>query len=346
MPFTFRPLRRGSQKRAKTPVCVCLVLTLCPALFAQAGGYLGTTVAGGGAVLGDNGPAISAQLSDPGALALDSAGNLYIADSDNSRIRKVSNGVIATVAGDGTFGFSGDYGPATSAQLYCPTGVVVDSAGNLYIADIFNSRIRKVSNGVITTVAGSGSSFGDDGPATGAQLYRPHGVAVDSAGNLYIADIDNNRIRKVSNGLITTVAGGGSSLGDYGPATSAQLNGPYGVAVDLAGNLYVADASNHRLRKVTNGVITTVAGNGTQGFSGDGGPATSAQLNQPTGAAADASGNLLIADSANKRVRRLVASSASGVGCVYSTDQSAQIFGAAGGSSSVACLRARPVAPG
>src|ERR1019366_9345320 len=203
-----------------------------------------TTVAGNGTSgnIGDNGPATGAQLNYPTGVAVDSAGNLYIADQYNHRIRKVSNGVITTVAGSGTAGFSGDNGPATSAQLYYPAGVAVDAAGNLYIADQYNHRIRKVSNGVITTVAGSGTAgfSGDNGPATSAQLSGPGGVAADSAGNLYIADTSNYRIRKVSNGVITTAAGGGSG-GDNGPATSAQLNYPAGVAVDSAGNLYIAD---------------------------------------------------------------------------------------------------------
>jgi uncharacterized protein (TIGR03437 family) len=261
------------------------------------------TVAGGGNVVSDNGPATSAQLWSPFGVAADSAGNLYIADSYNDRIRKASNGAIGTVAGGGSS--DGDNGPATSAQLLNPTGVAVDPAGNLYIADTFNNRIRKVSNGVITTVAGGGASLGDSGPATSAQLYFPAGVAVDSAGNLYIGDSNNNRIRKVTNGVITTVAGDGTwgYSGDNGPATSAQLSGPYGIAVDSAGNLYIADRMNNRIRKVSNGVITTVAGNGTPGFSGDNGPASNAQLNGPWGVAVDAAGNLYIADSSNYRIR-------------------------------------------
>jgi uncharacterized protein (TIGR03437 family) len=262
---------------------------------------------------GDNGPAASAQLNSPYGVAVDSAGNLYIADYDNDRIRKVSNGVISTVVGSGTVGFSGDNGPATSAQLNTPLGVALDLAGNLYIADTFNDRIRKVSNGTITTVAGNGQRgafSGDNGPATSAQLNGPLGVTVDAAGNLYIADSENNRIRKVSQGIITTVAGNGSlanlfSVGDNGPATSAQLNSPYGVAVDAAGNLYIADSGYSRIRKVSYGIITTVAGNGTMGFSGDNGPATSAQLGMPAGVAVDAAGNLYIADSFNNRIRKV-----------------------------------------
>jgi uncharacterized protein (TIGR03437 family) len=255
---------------------------------------------------GDNGPATGAQLSNPTGVAVDPAGNLYIADTDNNRIRKVSNGVITTVAGNGAYGFSGDNGPATSAQLYYPNAVAVDAAGNLYVADWGNSRVRKVANGVITTVAGNGreSYGGDNGPAASAQLYTPAGVAVDSAGNLYIADWGNSRVRKVANGVITTVAGGGSSLGDNGTATSAQLRFPSGVAVDLAGNLYIADTGNYRVREVSNGVITTVAGNGTAGSSGDNGPATSAQF-EPDGVAVDSSGNFYIVDADNGRIRRV-----------------------------------------
>ena len=270
-----------------------------------------TTVAGNGAsgYSGDNGPATSAQLADPGGVAVDSAGNLYIVDTDNARIREVSNGVITTVAGSGTAGFSGDNGPATSAQLNGPGAVAVDAAGDLYIAEYSGQRIRKVSKGVITTVAGNRTQgfSGDDGPATSAQLNTPSGVAVDPAGNLYIADYGDNRIRKVSNGVITTVAGNGTSgnIGDNGPATGAQLNYPTGVAVDSAGDLYIAEYSGQRIRKVSKGVITTVAGSGTAGFSGDNGPATSAQLYYPSGVAVDAAGNLYIADTWNSRVRKV-----------------------------------------
>jgi uncharacterized protein (TIGR03437 family) len=269
-----------------------------------------TTVAGTGTAdfSGDNGPAISAQLTDPEGVAVDSAGNLYIADTGYSRVRKVTNGVITTVAGGGAT--LGDNGPAASAQLYSPKGVAVDSAGNLYIADTYNQRIRKVSNGVITTVAGTGThgpSSGDNSPATSASLFSPTGVAVDSAGNLYIADTGNSRIRKVSNGIITTVAGNGGYgfNGDNGLATSAQLYNPEGIAVDSAGNLYIADTLDNRIRKVSNGVITTVGGNGTYGFSGDNAPATSSQLSRPTGVAVDSAGNVYVADRDNNRIRVL-----------------------------------------
>jgi uncharacterized protein (TIGR03437 family) len=291
--------------RVFTAAVLSLMASGCA--FGQA--YTIKTFAGSGVsgYTGDNGPAANAQLNYPWAVAVDSAGSLYIADTYNQCIRKVSNGVIVTVAGNGTPGYSGDNGPATSAQLNYPSGVAVDSAGNIYIADYFNQRIRKVSNGVIATVAGVGTwgFSGDNGPAANAQLYGPNGVAVDSAGNVYIADTFNYRVRKISNGVITTVAGGGSVLGDGGPATSALLGLPYAVAVDSAGSLYIADAGANRIRKVSSGAITTVAGNGTIGYSGDGGPATSAQLYDPFGVAVDSTGNLYIADTGNARVREV-----------------------------------------
>ncbi len=282
-----------------------------------------TLVAGTGKAgySGDGGPAVNAQLDSPRGLALDLAGNLYIADYYNQRVRIVfPNGVITTVAGTGVAGYSGDSGPATGAQLNSPQGVAVDSAGNLYIADSGNQRIRRVSaNGTIATAAGTGSAgySGDSGLATSAQLCNPLGVAVDAAGNLYIADTgflfqgtNGNRIRMVStSGIITTVAGNGAwdFSTDGGTATTAALENPYGVAVDSAGNLYIADTFTNRIRKVSAGIITTVAGTSAQGFKGDGGAATSAWLNTPVGVAVDAAGNLYIADSQNNRVRKVKA---------------------------------------
>ncbi len=412
-----------------------------------------TTVAGNGSVgySGDNGLATAAQLTGPSAVAVDSSGNLYIADSGNFVIREVvaATGIITTVAGNGTYGYSGDNGPATSAQLSFPEGVAVDTAGNLYIADSSNGHIRKVtaSTGTITTVAQSYSQFitnprpsgiavdtsgnlyigdtifvfevsatsgaatvigstlaptffnplgvavdllgnvffndapngtiveipvaspdtpavaagksitgysgysGDGGPATGAQLNAPTGVTLDGAGNLYIADAGNNRVRKVAaatdiittlttasgvndivsdaagnlylstnalvtkiaegTGIVTTVAGGGSTEGNGGPATSAMLANAQGLALDTAGNLYIADAGSNQVRKVTadTGIITTVAGasTGQSGYTGDGGAATSALLTQPAGVAVDASGNLFIADTGDFVVREVAA---------------------------------------
>jgi len=288
-----------------------------------------TTVAGGGyySDLGDGGPATSARLDSPGGVAVDSAGNLYIADERHNRVRKVSpGGTIATVAGDGfqdTLGygrFSGDGGPATSASLAWPSGVAVDSAGNLYIADARNNRVRKVSpGGIITTVTGDGRYryFGDGGPATSASVAWPSGIAVDSADNLYIADSSNHRTRKVSAaGTITTVAGDGfkdASIhgrysGDGGPATSASLDSPSGVAMDWAGSLYIADTQNHRIRKVSpGGAIATFAGNGAYKFAGDGQAATLASLSSPKGVAVDLAGNLYTADYWNNRIRKISA---------------------------------------
>ncbi len=258
--------------------------------------------------LGDGGQATSTALGFPSGLAVDLEGNLYIADQSNNSIRKVSaTGIITTVAGTGTPGFSGDGGPATSAQINSPFGVAVDSAGNIYISDSGNNRIRKVSGGVITTVAGNGSGgfSGDNGPATSAQLIGPNAVVVDIHGNLFFGDIGNRRVREVSGGIITTVAGNGTYgfSGDGGPATSAALMSPTGIGVDSAGNVYIADSASNRIRKVSKGVITTLAGNGSSGYSGDAGPAAGAVLQNPRSVAVSADGTIQIAD--NLRVRQI-----------------------------------------
>ncbi len=267
-----------------------------------------TTVAGNGmnAYSGDGCQATNASLA-PWGVAVDTFGNLFIADRGNSRIRKVdSNGIITTVAGNGIAAYSGDGTAATNASLNRPTSVAVDAAGNLFIADAQNNRIRKVgTNGIITTVAGGG--VGDRLAATDATLNGPLGVAVDASGNLFIAG--GNRIRKVSaSGIITTVAGNGSSIysGDGGAGVNAGLAGPFSVAVDLFGNLFIADGNSARIREVdTNGIIRTVAGNGTASYSGDGGAATNATLNEPTGIAVDVFDNLFIADQGNNRIREV-----------------------------------------
>ncbi len=278
-----------------------------------AAGTISTLAGNGSAYSGDGGPATSAQLNGPWGLAVDASGDVYIAATSDNVIRKVAaNGIITTVAGTGTWGYSGDDGPATGAQLYEPEGVAVDAAGDIYIADAFNAVVRKVAaNGIIRTVAGTGTwgYSGDGGPATGAQLSEPEGVAVDAAGNLYIVDTSSVVVRKVAaNGIITTVAGTGANgfSGDGGPAASAQLTWPQGVAMDVSGNLYIADSGNNAIRKVAaDGTITTVAGTGTLGYSGDGGAATSAQLNWPQGVAVDAGGNLYIADTYNQVIRKV-----------------------------------------
>src|SRR5712692_1432479 len=230
--------------------------------------------------------AVNAPLGTLFGVAFDAAGNAYVADDGNDVVMRIAvDGTLTVVAGNGIRGFSGDGGPATSASLNAPFGAAVDTAGNLYFSDGLNQRVRKVSGGIITTLAGNGTFgfSGDGGPAASAELAYPSQVAVDSAGNVYIADSNNSRFRKVSNGIITTVAGNGmfAFSGDGGPAINAALNNPYGISVDAADNLLITDSYNHRVRKVSGGIITTVAGNGNATFSGDGGPATSAGLNRP-----------------------------------------------------------------
>ena len=309
---------------------------------------------------GDGGPALNAQFSLPWGVAVDSTGNIYIADG--AWIRRISpNGGIGTVAGSGTSG-AGDGGQAVNAQLNSAYGVAVDASGNLFIADAGAAVIRRVSsNGIITTVAGNGIQgySGDGGLATNAELYSPVGVALDSSGDLYIADKGNNRIRKISpDGIITTVAGNGGldtqgGSGDGGPATSAQLSVPIGIAVDNAGSLYIAQDGDG-VRKVASGgiistvvsniaangvvpdntgnlylatgllpggrlagsitrvssggIVTTLVGTGNWGYSGDGGPAVTAQLNDPLGVAVDTAGNVYIADVLENRVRKVAPS--------------------------------------
>jgi uncharacterized protein (TIGR03437 family) len=277
-----------------------------------------TTVAGTGVAgySGDNGPAIAAQLSQPQAVAIDASGNLIIADTQNRRIRRVdASGTITTIAGTGVEGYTGDGGPATSAQLHQAVDLAVDSTGNIYFADSTGQRIRKIwTNGIISTVAGNGVQgfSGDGGSATSAMMDFPVAVALDAQNNIYISDANNFRIRMVNaaSGNIATIVGNGVEgfSGDGGPATSATLNFAYGVRVDSTGRIFVADASNNRVRMVANGTISTVAGTGADGFSGDGGLATGAMLSFPWAVAVDASGNVLVSDRVNTRVRKIAMS--------------------------------------
>jgi sugar lactone lactonase YvrE len=320
-----------------------------------AGNGVITTVAGSGTLgsSGDNGPATAARLNFPAGVAVDSGGNIYIADRDNHKIRKVValTGTISTVAGTGTAGFAGDTLSATAAMLNGPTGVAVDGSGNVYFADTNNNRIRKVAGGVITTVAGNGTATfaGDNAAATLASLNGPTGIALDSSLNLYIADTYNFRLRKVtaSNGTIGTVAGNGTPglAGDNGSATLANLCGPSGVAVDANSNISISDTGNQRIRKVVAGVISTIAGSGpvsfsgsgcvTGGFSGDGGAATAAALDNPQGIALDANLNLYIADNHNNRIRKVTASNG-----IISTEAGtgSVTFGGDGGQATNAAL--------
>ena len=262
---------------------------------------------------GDDGKATEAKLKIPAGLTFDKKGNLYIADRNNHRIRKVdTRGIITTVAGNGTAGFSGDGGKATQAQLNLPSGVAVDDKGNIYISDRSNNRVRVVDNkGTITTFAGNGGDrySGDSGPATKAQLSKPFGLALDKKGNLYIADRENNRVRKVNpQGIITTVAGDGGFffMGDNGPSYRASIAGPTGVVVDKNGILYIADRNNNRIRSVdTQGMIRTVAGTGQQDYNGDSEMARDTNLYLPFGVALDQDGKLLIIDRSHYRIRRI-----------------------------------------
>jgi sugar lactone lactonase YvrE len=275
-----------------------------------------TTVVGNGVAgfSGDNGPALNAELNLPQGLVVDLVGNLYIADSFNGRVRRVDRitGRIRTVAGNGDPGFDGDGGPATAAQLGSPVALALDLAGNLYICQT-GGRIRRVSalTGIITTVAGGGTQTGENIPATQAQLTGPHGVAVDTNGDLYIADSNASRVRRVDHdsGRIVTVAGTGSlgDSGDGGPAVQATLDVPASLAFDSSGNLYIGEIFGSRVRRIDRrtGVITTFAGTGSAGFSGDGGPATQAQFSALVALAFDPLGNLYIADSSNERIRRV-----------------------------------------
>ena len=278
------------------------------------------TVAGTGSAgySGDGGLAVNAQLNNPEGVAVDSSGNIYIADSANHRVRVVtSTGSISTIAGTGTFGFTGD-GSAVNVELNHPTGLVLDASGNLYISDSSNQRVRKLAtNGVITTVAGNGIAgySGDGGAGISAMLRFPIGLAIDGAtGSLFVADAGNQVVRKLTTGgIITTAAGNGqgagtdtgSFSGDNGSATLAGLNTPEGVAVDAAGGLYIADSANNRIRRVSGGVISTIAGSGLDGFSGDGGSATQAQMTFPGAIALTSSGSLLVSDVLNNRIRQI-----------------------------------------
>jgi large repetitive protein len=291
--------------------------------FAGNGNYLDPVV--------DNIPALNAELYSPTSVAKDGAGNLYIADSQHNRIRVVSaaTGQISTIAGTGTANYTGDNAAAASATLNMPSGIALDGAGNLFIADTGNNAVRRVDavTRIITTVAGNGSGLpgyaGDGALATSATvlLNAPQGVTVDPAGNLYLADTNNQVIRKVaaSSGDISTVAGKyngpfGAGVGGYNGdgvlATSATLNQPYAVILDAVGDLLIADAANNRIRAVnaTTQIISTVAGDGTAGASGDNGPATQAELNAPTGIALDPAGNLYIGDTQNYRIRKVSSS--------------------------------------
>jgi sugar lactone lactonase YvrE len=276
-----------------------------------------TTVIGTGGIgySGDGGQALIAKIDHPGGCAIDRKGNIYIADTYNHVVRKVNTaGIISTLAGHGTIGgFGGDGGPGTAAYLNFPEMLAVDKKGNVYVTDASNNRVRKIdTSGIITTIAGigPGTYAGDGGLATAANLNYPTGIAIDTTtGVIYIGDANNNAVRKIdTNGIITTYAGTGilGYSGDGGVSTSAKLNSPQGVTIDTAGTLYISDGGNNAIRKVNAlGVISTYAGTGAAGFSGDGGPAVLAKIFNPPGITVDVTGNLYIAEYFNSRVRKV-----------------------------------------
>jgi sugar lactone lactonase YvrE len=292
-----------------------------------------TTIAGTGQAgySGDGGLGTNAEMNEPVHVVFDRIVNLYVTDARNERVREINSktDIITTIAGNGVAGYYGDQGPATSAELNFPDGIAIDGNGNIYVGDASNNRVREINttSGDITTVAGVGVAgySGDGGPATAAELNFPSRPFVDANGNIYTADYNNNRVRKIAagTGIITTVAGTGVAgySGDGGVATSAELNGPISIAVDSAGVLYIGDTGNNRIRAVNltanavtvlgvtirAGQIQTVVGNGTQGYAGDNGPATSAEVNLPTGLTFDPQGNLVFADASNNRVRKVIA---------------------------------------
>ncbi|GCE01802.1 SMP-30/gluconolactonase/LRE family protein [Embleya hyalina] len=267
-----------------------------------------TTVAGDGNPAWKDGQASSAEFSWPFGVTTRSDGNVHVADGCNHRIRLISNGQVTTAAGpDYVCEPSGfQEGPASTARLHYPFGVAADSKGDVYVADTSNHRVRKISGGQVTTVAGDGTPAFADGPAASARFNSPIGIAVDDHGKIYVADRDNHRVRVIAGGQVTTVAGDGTPAYKDGPVASARFHSPCGVAVDTDGILYVGDSQNHRLRMISAGQVTTVAGPVTDvgdvaGFQD--GDASSARFSGPWGVVVDGKGNIYVADSGNHRVR-------------------------------------------
>ena len=295
-----------------------ILLLNCACLKLQAQLNVISTVAGSDSMgyNGDGKLATSAILHFPATVCIDKSGNLLIADALNNRVRKIvlSTGIITTVAGTGVYGYSGDGGQATDAELWTSIAVYTDTLGDIYIADAQNHRVRKIiaSTGIISTIAGTGiaGNSGDGNLATNAEIDYPEGLFIDTMGNIYIADCSNNNIRKVSpDGIISTVAGIGHMgySGDGGPATNAQLYCPIKAIVDNNGNIIISDAFNNVLRKVnvSTGIISTIAGNGTAGYSGNGGLAVNALLNGPCGIFIDKQNNIYFAEWGNGTIRKI-----------------------------------------
>ena len=311
---------RANEPRIVSVIIFALLMTaglMAPLASLSAGEVFMGTVAGTGTsgFSGDAGFAMGGKLAAPEGVAVDAQHNVYIADTGNHRIRKLTaaTGMITTIAGTGTGSSTGDGGQAAAATLFSPASLALTSSGLLYISERGGHRIRCItlSTGVITTVAGSGVAgyIGDGASATAARLNAPNGIFVNATGELFIADTTNHRIRKVSAGIITTVAGTGTAglSGDGGPATSAQLSSPYGVAITATGNLLIADTGNSRIRQMSGTTMTTIAGT-TSGFSGDGGTATAAKMTAPRRLLVLSNGDILISDFGNHRVRKIAGS--------------------------------------
>ncbi len=290
-----------------------IIMTSCQKLFRipvppnvvdSSGGKV-TTLAGSGDLGSTNDSAIAASFNKPFSVAVDAAGNVYVGDAGNELVRKISPlGEVTTLAGSGNQG--SDNGPDTASSFFSPRGVTVDGSGNVYVADWGNHLIRKIGQaGDVTTFAGNGMQGFANGPDTSASFKFPQGIAIDAAGNLYIGDSGNELIRKISpSGVVTTLAGNGSIGSSNGIGAEASFYNPIGIAVDASGNVYVADANNQVIRKITpSGTVTTYAGNGDQGFAN--GPAIAASFNSPKGVAVDASGNVFVADTGNNLIRQI-----------------------------------------
>ena len=310
-----------------------ILIFTCACFKTQAQVNIITTIAGtdSAGFSGDEGAAINAKLNFPSQLCLDQSGNIYIADAFNHRIRKINSatGIITTVAGTGVPGYSSDNILATNTELLVPEGIAIDNYGNIYIADAGNRRIRKVDGitGIITTICGTGviGNSGDGDQAINAEMDAPSGLCLDKYSNLFFADFHNNNIRKVdiSTGVITTVVGTGISgyFGDNGPATDAQISGPFDVFVDSSGNIFFTDSWNSVIRKVdfSTGIIMTIAGNGTAGYSGDNGNAIDAKLWEPTGIFVDGGNNIFISEYKNGTVRKITGSAVTSSGEITGT---------------------------
>ena len=264
--------------------------------------YTVSTLAGNGIAGFKEGEGLVAEFKLPFGIVTDASGNVYVGDGGNNRIRKVTAaGVVSTLAGNGNSGFVD--GPADVAQFNNPEGVAVDASGNVFVADFANYRVRKISGGGVTTVAGNGIAGFKEGDALAAQFFDPEGIAVDESENLFVAEYGNSRIRKIAAGVVTTHAGNGIEGFKDGAATNAEFDSPFGVAADASGNIYVGDFRNNRIRKITGSTVVTFAGDGMDGFKD--GPGVTAQFTRPQGVAVDALGNVYVADRGNHRIRKI-----------------------------------------